>query len=132
MHRGRHLLSEEASLAYDQARARVARFIRAEPRSIVFVRGATEAINVVARGLQLHKDDVVLRQAYWEADISEYWLVDARKEPLRFEILQHTSKGYSARRKKDGWAKSEVFGKSFRLIQSKNTLGHPEFSLQVR
>jgi cysteine desulfurase/selenocysteine lyase len=60
VHRGRHLLSEEASLAYDQARARVARFVNAAPQSIVFVRGTTEAINVVARGLGLEKGDVVL------------------------------------------------------------------------
>jgi cysteine desulfurase/selenocysteine lyase len=60
VHRGRHALSEEASLAYDQARARVARFINCAPQSIVFVRGTTEAINVVARGLGLGKDDVVL------------------------------------------------------------------------
>jgi cysteine desulfurase/selenocysteine lyase len=60
VHRGRHLLSEEASLAYDRARARVARFIGAEPRSIVFVRGTTEALNLVAGGLSLAKSDVVL------------------------------------------------------------------------
>jgi cysteine desulfurase / selenocysteine lyase len=60
VHRGRHALSEEASLAYDRARARVARFINAAPQSIVFVRGTTEAINVVARGLGLSKDDIVL------------------------------------------------------------------------
>ncbi len=50
IHRGIHTLAEEATEAYEQARARVARFIGArEPEEIVFVRNTTEAINLVAR-----------------------------------------------------------------------------------
>src|SRR5262245_7747405 len=49
VHRGVHRLSEYATDAYEQARAAVARFVNArEPREIVFVRGTTEAINLVA------------------------------------------------------------------------------------
>ena len=76
---------------------------------------------------------VTLRQnAYWEAGVREYWLVDARGDRLSFDILSHGARGYAVRRKKDGWVKSEVFGKSFRLTRSKNALRHPEFSLEVR
>jgi cysteine desulfurase/selenocysteine lyase len=49
IHRGVYLLSQEATAAYDRARQRVARFLNAsDPREIVFVRGTTEAINLVA------------------------------------------------------------------------------------
>jgi cysteine desulfurase/selenocysteine lyase len=49
IHRGVYLLSQEATEAYDRARARVAGFVNARsPREIVFVRGTTEAINLVA------------------------------------------------------------------------------------
>ncbi|MGE5619240.1 MAG: cysteine desulfurase [Sphingomonadaceae bacterium] len=49
VHRGIHTLSDEATDAYEQARTKVARFIKARsPRSVVFVRNATEAINLVA------------------------------------------------------------------------------------
>lgn len=49
IHRGVHLLSQEATSAYEDARARIARFIGAgEARSCIFTRGATEAINLVA------------------------------------------------------------------------------------
>jgi cysteine desulfurase/selenocysteine lyase len=49
VHRGVHTLSERATKAYEDARARVQRFIgAADPREIVFVRGTTEAINLVA------------------------------------------------------------------------------------
>ena len=50
IHRGVHYLSMQASDAYDRARESVARFINAEHQDeIIFVRGTTEAINLVAR-----------------------------------------------------------------------------------
>jgi cysteine desulfurase / selenocysteine lyase len=47
-HRGAHLLGEEATDVYEQARARVAAFIGAQPDEVVFTKNATEAINLVA------------------------------------------------------------------------------------
>jgi cysteine desulfurase/selenocysteine lyase len=50
IHRGVHLLSEKATEAYEEARAKVKKFLHArETREIIFVRGATEAINLVAQ-----------------------------------------------------------------------------------
>jgi len=50
VHRGVHLLSERATKAHDDARLAVARFIHApDPREVVFVRGTTEAVNLVAQ-----------------------------------------------------------------------------------
>jgi len=52
VHRGLHALSMRATDAYEAARARVARFINAaEPSEVIFTRGTTESINVIARGL---------------------------------------------------------------------------------
>lgn len=49
IHRGVHLLSERATEKYEGARRRVQRFINArESREVIFVRGTTEAINLVA------------------------------------------------------------------------------------
>lgn len=48
VHRGLHTLSEEASELYEQARKTVADFVGARAEEIVFVRNATEAINLVA------------------------------------------------------------------------------------
>jgi cysteine desulfurase/selenocysteine lyase len=47
-HRGAHLLGEEATDAYEAARARAAAFIGAAPGEIVFTKSATEALNLVA------------------------------------------------------------------------------------
>jgi cysteine desulfurase/selenocysteine lyase len=50
IHRGVYTLSERATVAYDDARSRVARFLGAsQPSEIVFTRGTTEAINLVAQ-----------------------------------------------------------------------------------
>ncbi|MGP8158932.1 MAG: aminotransferase class V-fold PLP-dependent enzyme [Thermoplasmata archaeon] len=52
VHRGVYALSVEATDAYEAARERVARFLRApDPSGVVFVRGTTEAINLVATSL---------------------------------------------------------------------------------
>ncbi len=49
VHRGVHVLSEEATALYEQARLKVARFIHApSEKQIVFTRGTTESINLVA------------------------------------------------------------------------------------
>jgi cysteine desulfurase / selenocysteine lyase len=50
IHRGVHFLSERATGAYEAVRGQVARFLNASsPREIVFTRGTTEAINLVAQ-----------------------------------------------------------------------------------
>ncbi len=64
VHRGLHALSMRATDAYEGARARVARFINAaHPEEIIFTRGTTESINLVAAswgGANLKKGDVIL------------------------------------------------------------------------
>jgi cysteine desulfurase / selenocysteine lyase len=47
-HRGAHLLGEEATDAYEGARARIAAFLHANPDEIVFTKSATESVNLVA------------------------------------------------------------------------------------
>jgi len=50
VHRGVHLISERATRAYEEARVKIQHFLHAaEHREIVFVRGTTEAINLVAQ-----------------------------------------------------------------------------------
>jgi len=64
VHRGVHDLSERATREYEEARARAARFLNAgDDREIVFVRGTTEAINLVAQSFArplLRRGDEVL------------------------------------------------------------------------
>ena len=48
VHRGAHQLAEEATDAYEAARARIAAFVGADPAEVVFTKNATEGINLVA------------------------------------------------------------------------------------
>jgi hypothetical protein len=98
----------------------------------VELEGTPDMVLEILSTSSVHKDTVVLREAYWEAGIREYWLVDARKEPLSFEILRHMARGYVAARKQGGWAKSAVFGRSFRLTQRTDALGNPAYTLAMR
>jgi Uma2 family endonuclease len=98
----------------------------------VEVEGAPDMALEVVSDSSVEKDNEFLREAYWKAQIQEYWLVDARTDPLRFDIFKHGARGYVPVRKHGGWVKSAVFGKSFRLVKSQNAIGQPEFHLKVR
>ena len=88
VHRGRHLLSEEASNAYEEARVRVARFVNAAKDAVVFTSGATEALNVVARGLGLRPQDLVLTTfAEHHANLVP-WMREARVAFLEGPLLR--------------------------------------------
>ena len=52
IHRGIHTLSQESSQLYEESRRKVARFINADEREIIFVRNTTEAINLVSHCLK--------------------------------------------------------------------------------
>ena len=60
IHRGKHLLSEEASAAYEASRETLAKFINAKSAETIFVRGATEGIGLVAAGLSLQANENVV------------------------------------------------------------------------
>lgn len=74
-----------------------------------------------------------LREAYFEAGIPEYWLVDARGKDIEFHVYKRAAKKYAVTRKQPGgWVKSAVFGKSFRLVRGADATGNPEFTLEAK
>jgi cysteine desulfurase/selenocysteine lyase len=80
IHRGVHTLSVEATDAYDAARDRVRQFLNAaDAREIVFVRGATEAINLVARsfgGTQIRQgDEIVVSEMEHHSNIVPWQMI---------------------------------------------------------
>jgi Uma2 family endonuclease len=96
------------------------------------IQGSPDMVLEIVSKSSEHKDEVLLRKAYWDAEIPEYWIVDVRKEPIRFDILRRTSRGYTTTRKQEGWARSVVFGRSFRLVVQPDEAGDPDYTLEVR
>ncbi len=72
VHRGLHTLANETTEAYEAARRAVADFLRAEETEVVFTKGGTEAINLVAAGLGARLgagDEIVLTEMEHHANI---------------------------------------------------------------
>jgi cysteine desulfurase / selenocysteine lyase len=84
VHRGAHTLSAEATDLFEAARARVARFLNAPTeRSVVFVRNATEGINLVAHAWGRHAlragDEIVVTVAEHHANLVPWHLLAAER-----------------------------------------------------
>jgi Uma2 family endonuclease len=94
--------------------------------------GGPDIVREVLSDSSVQKDTVRLRELYWKAGVREYWLADARRDPPRFTILRTGARGFVAVRKQGGWLRSDVLGKSFRLTQHTDPLGHPAYTLEVR
>jgi Uma2 family endonuclease len=89
-------------------------------------------IEVVSRSTE-EKDTEWLMAAYHNAEIPEYWVIDARDEDdIRFDIYKRGKKEYIAARKQDGWVRSTILGKSFRLTRKLQKNGYPRYKLEVR
>ena len=97
IHRGVHRLAEEATAAFEEGRAAVARFVHApSPRTIVFTRNATEAINLVARSWgvsNLRRGDVVLLTEMEHHSNLVPWQMLAAERQLRLEFIPVTPEG---------------------------------------
>ncbi len=94
--------------------------------------GSPDMVLEVVSDSSEEKDFDILREGYFTAGIREYWLVDAREDPPRFEILRRTPGKFAPTRKQAGWLKSAVFAKSFRLVKGKDRSGNPKFTLEVK
>jgi Uma2 family endonuclease len=120
-------------ISYESVQSGQAKWIEGAEKGIVEVEGTPDMVLEVVSESSVKKDTIHLRELYWKAGVAEYWLVDARGSELKFSLLKRNGKGYAeTRRGADGWLKSAVFGKSFRLTQGKDRLGNPRFALEVR
>ena len=96
VHRGVHTLSHRATDAYEGAREKVRAFINAESiREIIFTRGTTEAINLVANtlGRQLAAgDEVILTQLEHHSNIVP-WQMLAERRGIELKIIPINTAG---------------------------------------
>ncbi|PAX08336.1 aminotransferase class V-fold PLP-dependent enzyme [Sphingomonas lenta] len=97
VHRGVYQRSADMTLAYEAARRRVAEFVGAgSPNEIVFVRGATEAINLVATcwaAQQLKSGDRVLLSMLEHHSNIVPWQMAAERVGAAIDVVPLTSDG---------------------------------------
>jgi len=96
VHRGVYQRSADMTLAYEAARRRVARFVHGDEREIVFVRGATEAINLVAQcwaGEQLKAGDRILLSALEHHSNIVPWQMVAERVGAAIDVVPLTGDG---------------------------------------
>jgi Uma2 family endonuclease len=120
-------------VSYDTLRAGRIMRVEGAKHGYVELEGTPDMVLEVVSESSVHKDTVELRRKYWRAGIAEYWLVDVRSEPTRFDLLRCGPKGYlRTRERAGGWLRSVIFGRSFRLTQTTDPVGDPQFRLDIQ
>ncbi|MBX6753784.1 MAG: cysteine desulfurase [Thermorudis peleae] len=107
IHRGVYELSEAATLAYDEARAKVAAFIHAaDPRECIFVRNTTEGINLVAYSwarANLQPGDVVVLSVMEHHSNIVPWQILAQERGIILRYLDIDDTGRLRLEQLDTW-----------------------------
>lgn len=97
VHRAIHALGERATIKYEEARQKVARFINApETETVIFVKNATEAINLVAYGWAWHNltsgDEILLSPIEHHSNLVP-WQLAAKATGARLRFFNVTEDG---------------------------------------
>lgn len=97
IHRGIHVLAEEATAAYEEARGKIAKFINApSARQVIYTRNTTESINLVAQSwgrANLKAGDVVILTEMEHHSNLVPWQILAMEKNLRLEFIPVTEDG---------------------------------------
>jgi cysteine desulfurase / selenocysteine lyase len=114
-HRGIHMLGEEATELFEGARGKIARFLNApSAESIVFTRGTTESMNLIAHGwgrkFLREGDEILLTEMEHHSNLVP-WLLLARERRLRLRYVPFDEEGQL-----DLQALDRLLGRRTRLV----------------
>jgi len=117
----------------DGERARLVPKATGEPGRYIEVAGSVDLIVEIVSDSSVIKDTQRLPERYAKAGVREFWLADARSEPIVFRIHCLTETGYEAvEPDADGFQRSAVFNCGFQLCAARDGLGHWRFDLVDR
>lgn len=97
VHRGVHFLSQQATELHESARAKIAKFLNASsPSEVVFTRGATEGLNLVASSFSeaflKEGDEVIISAMEHHSNIVPWQLLEMRKG-IKIKVIPITEDG---------------------------------------
>ncbi len=91
-----------------------------DPHSSKEIVGTVDWVLEIVSPSSIKKDKVLLREAYFQAGIGEYWLVEVVGNSIDFQVLVPGELEYVAAEPKEGWLYSPTFGCEFRLDREKD------------
>ena len=124
VHRGLHELSNRATAAYENSRKLLAEYLGAEPETIIFTRGTTESINLVARAwgeANVGTDDVILLTEMEHHSNLVPWQLLAKRKGATLRFVPITPDGLLDLDNLDALLDGPV--KIFSFTHISNTLG---------
>ena len=117
----------------DTGRVRLVPKSGGEPGRYVEVEGPPDLIVEIVSDSSVTKDTQRLPAAYAVAGVPEFWLADARKEPVVFRIHHLVEGAYCpAQPDAEGYLRSNVLACRFRLDAGRDARGHWKFKLLDR
>jgi Uma2 family endonuclease len=126
-------LSCEPDLMFVSFEALAAGRVRQIPAStggVIEFEGSPEMVLEVTSDSSETKDEE-LRDLYFAAGVTEYWVVDARGHEVRFDILRRGPRGFVATPRRNGRLRSAVFGRTFRMETEVDPFRNRTFRLDV-
>lgn len=103
-----------------------------QPATHVELTGTPDWVLEIVSHASRRKDKQLLRKAYFDAGIPEYWLIDALGEEVDFQLLVAGEYEYSAVEPRDGWQASPTFGRLFQLTREKDEDDFWQYTLHVQ
>jgi Uma2 family endonuclease len=98
---------------------------------IIELVGTPDLVVEIVSDSSVRKDLVALRERYARAGIAEYWIIDARGEAIRFEILVLGEDGYAPRAPSGQPQHSALLSRTFELTRAKNRIGSWTYTLST-
>jgi Uma2 family endonuclease len=119
--------------AIDTGRVRLVPSASREPGRYVELEGAPDLVVEIVSDSSVTKDTRHLPAAYIRAGVREFWLADARKDPVVFRIHQPGQTGYEpVKPDPDGFQGSAILRCACRLDSRRDSKGHWVFDLRIR
>jgi len=104
-----------------------------EPDRYIELEGAADLIVEIVSDRSVRKDTERLPVSYFAAGVGEFWLIDARRDPLEFLIHHRGPTSFiPAPPDPAGYLPSPTFHRSFHLLRRRNVHGRVEFDLLER
>lgn len=114
-------------------RARLVPAASGKAGDYVEIEGAVDLVVECVSDSSVRKDLIRLRELYHRAGVREYWIVDARRGALRFEVLTHRPEAYGETPvSADGFRRSNVLSADVRLLRAREDSGMVFFQMEVR